>query len=57
MQEDWDNLIILDACRYGAFERNNTIPGALEYRFSRGSMTGEFFEEISRTLNITTQFM
>ena len=42
--EDWDNLIILDACRYDMFEKANTIPGTLEHRLSKGSNTGEFFE-------------
>jgi hypothetical protein len=43
--EDWDNLIILDACRYDAFasakERHN-LPGKLESRISRGSRTPEW---------------
>lgn len=45
MDEDWDNLIILDACRYDAFKEVNSIPGTLEYRLSKGSYTGGFFEE------------
>lgn len=40
--EDWDNLIILDACRYDAFERANPFDGELESRISRGSNTVEF---------------
>ena len=42
MAEDWDNLLILDACRYDMFERANTLPGRLESRRSKGSATREF---------------
>ncbi|WP_233547711.1 MULTISPECIES: hypothetical protein [Haloferax] len=42
LAEDWDNLIILDACRYDLFEQNNRLPGHLEKRLSRGSHTREF---------------
>lgn len=42
MNEEWDVLIILDACRYDVFKKYNTINGRLEYRFSRGSSTKEF---------------
>lgn len=42
MAEDWDNLIILDACRYDMFEERHTLPGRLESRVSRGSNTAEF---------------
>lgn len=45
MEEDWDNLLILDACRYDIFEEFNIIPGRLEYRVSRGSCTNEFLIE------------
>lgn len=45
MEEDWDNLIILDACRYDQFEMLNTIPGRLEARTSLGSATLEFMME------------
>lgn len=30
MNQDWDNLIILDGCRYDLFEEINTISGDLE---------------------------
>jgi len=40
--EDWDNLLILDACRYDLFERRHDLPGRLEQRRSRGSHTIEF---------------
>ena len=45
MEEDWDNLIILDACRYDMFREINTLPGFLEYRMSRGSCTPEYLLE------------
>lgn len=41
-EEDWDNLLILDACRYDMFERRSQLPGRLECRRSRGSATIEF---------------
>ncbi|MCO8246707.1 MULTISPECIES: hypothetical protein [unclassified Haladaptatus] len=41
--EDWDNLIILDACRYDSFKPHaNDLDGVLESRISRGSMTREW---------------
>lgn len=40
--EDWDNLIILDACRYDYFSQISTLPGELESRVSRGSTSKEF---------------
>jgi hypothetical protein len=41
---DWDNLYILDACRYDAFAARSDLPGRLERRQSRGSMTAEFLQ-------------
>ena len=43
--EQWDNLIILDACRYDTFKELNKIAGKLESRISRGSATAEFLIE------------
>lgn len=40
--EEWDNLIILDSCRYDYFSRYNHFDGKTEYRVSRGSTTREF---------------
>lgn len=40
--QDWDTLVILDACRFDMFENLNTLPGELECRISRGSHTSEF---------------
>ncbi|RXK47444.1 hypothetical protein [Halorientalis pallida] len=41
-EEDWDNLIVLDACRYDLFRDRNTLGGGLESRISRGSSTRDF---------------
>lgn len=40
--EDWDHLVILDACRYDMFAEQADLPGTLESRNSRGSNTVEF---------------
>jgi hypothetical protein len=45
MAEDWDNLVILDACRYDYFEDQNTISGDLTRRISRGNKSWEFMQE------------
>lgn len=45
MDEDWDNVLLLDACRYDQFERLNPISGRLEARISLGSATPEFLEK------------
>lgn len=42
MDEDWDNAIILDACRYDQFKQLNPFGGKLESRTSLGSATPEF---------------
>jgi hypothetical protein len=41
-EEDWDNLIILDGCRYDMFAERSSLPGRLEKRRSAGSATKEF---------------
>lgn len=57
--EDWDNLVILDACRYDLFERDNQLPGRLEHRISRGAATKEFLvanfgdRDLSDTVYVT----
>lgn len=43
--EDWDNLIILDGCRYDLFEEHQTLRGQLESRTSAGSATIEFLKK------------
>jgi len=45
VDEKWDNLMILDACRYDLFEEMNSLHGRLESRTSRGSDTTEFLVE------------
>lgn len=40
--EDWDYLIILDACRYDTFKELNEMDGKLEKRRSMGSYTTEW---------------
>ncbi|WP_123620077.1 hypothetical protein [Halorubrum sp. CSM-61] len=44
MEEDWDNLIILDACRYDLFEEVNTIDGELTSVISSDSSTSGFLK-------------
>jgi hypothetical protein len=40
--EDWDNLLVLDACRYDSFADRSTLEGRLESRVSRASATREW---------------
>lgn len=42
MEQDWDNLIILDACRYDVFCDWNCVEGNLDYVISKGSHSKEF---------------
>lgn len=44
-EEDWDTLLILDACRYDAFEDRHDLPGELERRTIASSSTLEFLEQ------------
>jgi len=37
--EDWDTLILLDACRYDMFKSNSQLEGSLSSRISKGSAT------------------
>lgn len=41
-EQDWDNLIILDACRYDTFEARNPFLGRTDRVTSKGSTTAEF---------------
>ncbi|XGI82733.1 hypothetical protein ACEU6E_05455 [Halorutilales archaeon Cl-col2-1] len=41
-EQDWDNLIVLDACRYDLFENTADLEGQLESRISRASSTPEW---------------
>jgi hypothetical protein len=46
MQEDWDNLIILDACRYDIFENYSNFDGSkLKKVISKGSWSLEFIKQ------------
>lgn len=45
IEERWDYLIVLDACRYDFFKKYNNIEGKLEKRLSRGSCTPEWLKE------------
>lgn len=41
-EEDWDNIIILDACRYDYYIKESEIPGTIDSRDSLGAATYEF---------------
>lgn len=45
LEEDWDYLVVLDACRYDDFRMLNTLEGKLEKRVSLGSTTSEWAAE------------
>ncbi|MGM0716608.1 MAG: hypothetical protein ACQET5_05395 [Halobacteriota archaeon] len=45
LDEDWDNLLILDGCRYDTFADNVRVEGVLESRVSLGSQSWEFLRE------------
>lgn len=44
MAEDWDNLILLDGCRYDLYETVHTFDGEPDYRISPASATPEFLK-------------
>lgn len=44
IEEDWDNLLILDACRYDAFASESSLPGELERKRSGASETVGFLK-------------
>ena len=44
MEADWDNLFIVDGCRYDMFEDLNCLPGRLSWRYSKATATPEFLE-------------
>ena len=46
MKEDWDNLLILDACRYDLFKEANTISGKLSAVQSPASETETFLKRV-----------
>jgi hypothetical protein len=41
---EWDNLLLLDACRYDTFAERADLPGDLEARRTRSSSTKDFLE-------------
>lgn len=45
MSEDWDTLVLLDACRYDTFSDVSTLNGNLRSVQSKGSWSWEFMEE------------
>jgi hypothetical protein len=45
VEEEWDNLIVLDSCRYDAFEKVNFIPGKLEPKTSQGTTTIQWLNQ------------
>ncbi len=45
MAKDWDNLLILDACRFDIFKEINFISGDLDFVLSKGSHSEEFYEK------------
>jgi hypothetical protein len=52
---NWDNLVILDACRYDTFARISDISGRLERAVSPGAASWEFLQEsfVGRELHDT----
>lgn len=44
MDEDWDTLVILDACRYDMFKRRVPFEGEIDDLVSLGSTSEEFLE-------------
>lgn len=46
MEADWDNLILLDSCRYDMFTDKNSIEGELSAVISHGSSSSGFLEQI-----------
>ncbi|MFC7043042.1 hypothetical protein [Halonotius sp. GCM10025705] len=45
MDEDWDTLVLLDACRYDMFAERVPFYGELESRISQGSTSEEFLRQ------------
>lgn len=44
MSQNWDNLILLDACRYDVFEDQSALEGNLRGVLSKGSRSWEFMQ-------------
>lgn len=45
MDEEWDYLIVLDACRFDYFEEQNHLEGKLSKKISQGSTTIEWVQK------------
>ncbi len=45
MEQDWDNLILLDACRWDIFRDHTSFTGKLSREVSKGNYSWEFMEE------------
>jgi hypothetical protein len=45
LEQDWDNLIILDGCRYDTFQKYNEMDGSLSEFVSQGTDTGSYMQE------------
>jgi arylsulfatase A-like enzyme len=45
VDEDWENLIVLDSCRYDAFQEVNSIPGELSMKKSKGTTTVQWLNQ------------
>lgn len=45
IDEDWDVLVVLDACRYDVFEEVNYLDGELSYRTSKASNSFEWLQK------------
>jgi hypothetical protein len=44
VEEDWDNLVLLDACRYDVFSEENYIDGSLQSVVSKGPHSWRFIQ-------------
>ena len=44
MEADWDNLLVLDACRYDIFREMHDLPGELKPVISQGGTSKEFYD-------------
>lgn len=45
VDEEWDYLIVLDACRFDYFEKQNNLDGKLSKKISQGSTTVEWIQK------------
>lgn len=51
IEEEWDYLILLDACRYDTFKKYNKIDGKLNKKISLGSGTREWLKSNFKKYN------